>query len=456
LSSLGTAQQYAAPTHIGIPAQRLADNFLHVVLYLCILSSFFVFVQPAPYEYIAVVLGGAAILARVRFPRLIGVLLALLLIRDLCGALGLLGIIDLGWMRTQASPEVLLEDYQWGDSARMLATSWYLGLTAILFACIFSHDTMRRIATLRASYVAAGVVASLLGVAGYFTVFFSIIPGLDIFSLEDRAVAGFKDPNVLACFLIPPLTWLIQGFITDRIRLHNLIAAIIIFIGLVLAFSRAAWLSFILSTALAMWLLFVTQQSRRTRYRLLLLMAIGVVVVAAVLVAISSIDVVGKMLADRSRLQTYDLGSDNRARIFLWRDSLYEIFNHPFGMGPWGFAHYTGWDSHNSYLGTFLNNGWIGGSVYILLVVLTLYLGFRALCVRTPWQPFLIATYTPFIGLVFEAFVIDTDHWRHFYLLVGIIWGLAAATLNYTASRRREQFEEDSRFLNGPTVRALK
>jgi O-antigen ligase len=427
----------AAP-RVGIPAQHLADNFLHFVLYICILSSFFVFVQPAPYEYIAVVLGVAAILARVRFHRLIIVLLALLVIRDALGTLGLLHILDFGWMRTEGSPEVLLEDYQWNDAVRMLATSWYLGLTGILFACIFSHDTMRRIATLRASYVAAGVIASLLGAAGYFDVFFSLIPGLDVFSLENRAVAGFKDPNVLGCFLIPPLTWLIQGFITDRVRLHNIIASVIIFIGLVLAFSRAAWLSFVLSTALTMWLLFITQQNRRSRHRIFFLMAIGIVVVIAVLVAISSIDVVGTMLADRIRLQTYDLGSDNRARIFLWQDSLREIFNHPFGMGPWGFAHYTGWDSHNSYLGTFLNNGWIGGSVYILLIALTLYVGFKALLVRTPWQTFLIATYTPFIGLVFEAFVIDTDHWRHFYLLVGIIWGLTAATMNYTARQRRE------------------
>jgi len=434
-----TSFDTAAP-RVGVPAQRLADNFLHVVLYLCILSSFFVFVQPAPYEYIAVVLGGAAIVARVRFHRVIIMLLALLVIRDACGALGLLGIIDFGWLRTEGSPEVLLEDYQWGDAARMLATSWYLGLTAVLFACIFSDDVMRRLATLRASYVMAGVVASLLGAAGYFTVFFSLIPGLDIFSLENRAVAGFKDPNVLGCFLIPPLTWVIEGFITDRIRLLNLLASIVMFVGLVLAFSRAAWLSFVFSTALMMFLLFLTQNNRRTRYRLFFLVVIGAIVAVAVLMAISSIDVVGQMLADRTRLQTYDLGSDNRARIFLWQDSLREIFNHPLGMGPWGFAHYTGWDSHNSYLGTFLNNGWIGGSAYLLLIGLTLYLGFRTLFVRTPWQTFLIATYTTFVGLALEAFVIDTDHWRHFYLLVGIIWGLTAATIDYTARRRREQY----------------
>jgi hypothetical protein len=30
---------------------------------------------------------------------------------------------------------------------------------------------------------------------------------------------------------------------------------------------------------------------------------------------------------------------------------------------------------------------------------------------------------------VAEGFVIDTDHWRHFFLLLGLIWGLAAATI---------------------------
>jgi hypothetical protein len=27
-----------------------------------------------------------------------------------------------------------------------------------------------------------------------------------------------------------------------------------------------------------------------------------------------------------------------------------------------------------------------------------------------------------------EGFVIDSDHWRHFYLLLGMVWGLSAAT----------------------------
>lgn len=410
----------------------LADSFLHVVLYVCILSSFFVFVQPAPYEYLAVVLGFACILARVSFSRFILPLLILLFIRDAAGAIGLVRIYGSGYMRTSAPPAVLLEQsYSYVDSTRFLATSFYLGVTAVLFACMVSQDTERRIATLRSAYIMSGVVASLFGTLGYFDIYFNFIPGFDMFSLNDRAVAGFKDPNVLGCFLIPPLTWLIESFIVDRIRPRDLVAAIIIFVGLLLAFSRAAWGSFAFSTAFLVYLLYATRPDRRSRRRIMCFVVLGAVAALAIFMLLNSIDIVGQMFSDRARIQTYDYAADNHSRFLLQADSLREILLHPLGMGPWGFAHMTGWVSHNSYLGTFLNHGWIGGVAYLLLTVLTLGIGLKALRIRTPWQPFLIATYTPFVGLVLEAFVIDTDHWRHYYLLLGIIWGLAAATVKF-------------------------
>ena len=43
----------------------------------------------------------------------------------------------------------------------------------------------------------------------------------------------------------------------------------------------------------------------------------------------------------------------------------------------------------------------------------------------------LIVAFATFVGEVVEGMVIDTDHWRHFFLLLGMIWGLAAATRDY-------------------------
>jgi len=84
---------------------------------------------------------------------------------------------------------------------------------------------------------------------------------------------------------------------------------------------------------------------------------------------------------------------------------------------------------HNVYLQAFLVYGWAGAMAYLLLLVASLFVGFRASLMRTPWQPYLIAAFATFVGEVAEGFVIDTDHWRHFYLLLGMIWGLSAATM---------------------------
>jgi hypothetical protein len=44
--------------------------------------------------------------------------------------------------------------------------------------------------------------------------------------------------------------------------------------------------------------------------------------------------------------------------------------------------------------------------------------------------PYLIAAYAAFVGEAFEGFIVDTDHWRHFFLPLGLVWGLTAASLN--------------------------
>jgi len=414
-----------APAHS--LANALADAILHVVLYVTILSGFFVVIEPAPYEYLVAVLGFACVLARVRINRVMLPLLVLLLIRDAGGAVGLLKILDFGWMRLTGDPTVQTETFEHPDSIRFLAISFYLGLSGVMFACICAQDTMRRIATLRSAFITSAVLASLLGTMGYF----QLSPSFEIFTLAGRASGGFKGPNDFGAFTIPALLWLIEGFIVDKIRFHNAIASVVIFIGLLLSFSRGAWGSCLVSAAFLIYFLFVTQNDRRLRKRIIFFVVGGIVAAVAIFMLLTSIDGVNQMFAERSHLQDYDIGADNRSRFLLQRDSLLEIFNHPLGMGPWGFAHATNWVSHNTFLGTTLNHGWLGGAAYLTLIVLTLSVGFRAVWMRTPWQTFLIAAYVSFVAMVFEGIWGDTDHWRHFYILLGLIWGLVAANIQY-------------------------
>ncbi|MFZ0610467.1 MAG: hypothetical protein WAM75_22610 [Xanthobacteraceae bacterium] len=431
------------------PANALADRFLHVALYLTVVSSFFVVVEPAPYEYLAAVLGVACILARVSLNRIVLVPFLLLLIRDASGAIGLLNILDFGWIRLQGPPSPLVADFDYPDSIRFLGTSFYLGLSGVMIACIVSQDTSRRIATLRSAYIMAAIIASVYGALGYFATTYHLFPGLDFLNASDRAQGGFKGPNDLGAFLIPALLWLIQSFFVDKIRLRDVVAAIVIFTGLLLTFSRGAWGTLLFSTVLMTYFLFVTQTDARSRNRIIVLALAGLVVAVGVFGVLSTTDGFSRTFEERSQFQAYDINADNRSRLNLEEDSLREVFNHPLGMGPWGFAHATNWVSHETFLGTMLNHGWIGGCAYLTLIVLSLIVGFRSMWLRTRWQPFLIATYASFIAMVLEGIWGDTDHWRHFYVMLGLVWGLVAATHKATWTMHAKTASDRNALLSG-------
>ena len=69
---------------------------------------------------------------------------------------------------------------------------------------------------------------------------------------------------------------------------------------------------------------------------------------------------------------------------------------------------------------------WFGNSV-VIGVFVTVFTGFRYIFVRVPWQPLYLAIFAAFVGTVGESFIIDTDHWRHFWLMLGTMWGMFVA-----------------------------
>ena len=68
-----------------------------------------------------------------------------------------------------------------------------------------------------------------------------------------------------------------------------------------------------------------------------------------------------------------------------------------------------------------------GGLLYYVLVGATLYLGCRGLLRPSPYRRLMIPVIATFSMLVLESAIIDTDHWRHWFLLAGLIWGISAA-----------------------------
>ena len=88
--------------------------------------------------------------------------------------------------------------------------------------------------------------------------------------------------------------------------------------------------------------------------------------------------------------------------------------------------------------------------MYLTLVLTTLIRGLRYVFVETPWRSTYIAVYCAFVGAAAESVLIDSDHWRHYFLLLGVTWGLMIVSQPY---RRRLAPREAPALAGRPLLR---
>ncbi|MES1155695.1 MAG: O-antigen ligase family protein, partial [Pseudorhodoplanes sp.] len=305
--------------------------------------------------------------------------------------------------------------------------SIYMGLTSMVFACLFAQDPMRRLEITRTAYIISAVIASIIGIIGYF----DLLPGAwDNFTRYNRLKSTFKDPNLFGPFAILPLLFLISGALLNGLRLRHIVCGAIILVAVLLSFSRAAWAHFIFSSVLMVALMFIATPSARFRARIATATAIATTGVAVLVIGILSVGHIGAVFKERASLiQDYDAGDSGR--FTAQAESIPLLLDRPNGFGPYQFHNHYDQDPHDVYLNAFASYGWLGGISYAALVLATLCAGYMNVLKRTPWQQYLIMALATYTGVAFEGFVIDTDHWRSYYLVMGMVWGLVVATLNY-------------------------
>ena len=311
--------------------------------------------------------------------------------------------------------------------------SLYLCAASFVLAAFVARNPEAHTRLVMRAYIAAALVAALMGLVGYF----DLVPeARQLFTMHDRATGAFKDPNVYAPFLVPPMLVLAHEIVTRRLLgiVLPAIAMAIIGLALLLSFSRGAWVNLAVGGLVYAYLAFVTARTDRQRVKLLTLCTAGLLAAVALIAAALEIDAVAKLFDLRASLdQSYDHGPEGR--FGGQEKAMRLILEHPFGLGSLQFGGILHPEQpHNVYLSMALNAGWLGGLLYIVLVVLTLVLGLRSILRRQWPSRLLLAVYAAFVGLVVEGFVIDTDHWRHFYVVTGLMWGLM---LEPAAVRRR-------------------
>ncbi len=405
---------YAATAENSFPSVTAAPGVLalqRALVWLVGASGAIVFIEPSPYELMTLIATVIFFATGVRLRLVFMPLLLLLVLLNVGYSIGAIPFIETS------------------EVANWIATSWYMAFTVMFFAMVVADDTLARLDMLRRGLIVGAMIASLAALAGYF----NLVPGgHDLLTLYERARGTFKDPNVLGAFLILPALFVLQNVVSDPLgkSFRNTIALGIMALAILLAFSRAAWGGLIITSAFMLAMMVVTSPSPAQRSRIVVMAVAAIVLVVVLLAVLLSFDSISEMFQQRASFdQSYDEGRFGRfGRHILGAQMALDL---PFGIGPLQFHNYFPEDTHNSYLNAFMSGGWISGICYPALVFVTVITGFRYVFVRVPWQRAYLAIFSAFLGTVGESFIIDTDHWRHFWMMLGAMWGMFAAAERY-------------------------
>jgi hypothetical protein len=258
--------------------------------------------------------------------------------------------------------------------------------------------------------------------------------GLWLTSDLERVKGLFKDPNVFGPFLVPITMIVLDQQMRPRIlRLRtpvSLAVLAILILGILTAFSRAAWgnaaLAFVVTLGTAVLV-------RRGRTRALKTL-IGLVMVGSV--AFGVLGATGSLafLHERAKLQNYDTDR------FAAQHAGYELgWTHPVGVGPGQFQFHHNVETHSTYVRTLAEQGFGGVAAWIAILVITFILAVGN--TLRGWDTYGIgagALLGSWCGLILNSAVVDTLHWRHLWVVAALIWIGAISNRRAARAQRLE------------------
>ena len=318
------------------------------------------------------------------------------------------------------------QSHDTATSAIFTAISLYLYVASFVLAAFVARAPERHCNLILSGWTFAAVIAALAAIAGYF----QLIPGAaELFTKFDRASGPSKDPNVFGPFLVAPFLYTLHLVLTRSWRTapFALLAGAMLALAVLLSFSRGAWFNLIAALGIYGGLAFATARNQQQRNKIVGLVLAGAGLLAVVTLAAMQDDKLAGFFAERSSLtQSYDVGP--AGRFGGQEKAMRLLLEHPFGIGAGEFTSiYHTEEVHNVFLSMFLNAGWLGGLMYWMMVGLTVIAGCQHVMIKTEAQPLFLIAFAAFLATALEGVVIDSDHWRSFYVLMALVWGLASS-----------------------------
>ncbi|MDJ0447284.1 O-antigen ligase family protein [Methylocystis sp. JR02] len=392
----------AQKTGLVINYQRLVD----VAVFIFVACGAIAIIEPSPYDFASLVAMPLWFLGGFSINRSFLVFAFLIIAYTMMGFLALIPYWD--------SADSSLYQYQ----------SAYLVLTGLFYALFMGNETNRRVNLCLNAYIAGALIASIAGILGY-----SGIPGFGegVFLHAGRASGTFKDPNVLGSFLVLPIVTLAHRLIVGPTRSVILTGAmlLVVFLGMFLSFSRGSYGATVVAFVLMLASVFVASTDRKMKRRIAMAALGAVAMIGVVIAVVLSVPETREFFSQRTAAtQDYDEGSTGRFGNQL--RSIPMLLDRFMGFGPLRFRLIFDLEPHNSYVGAFANNGWIGGLLFFLLIGVTAFIGLRLMFTLSPAQRQAQAVVPAAIGLFLQGFQIDVDHWRFVFFMLGAVWGLEA------------------------------
>jgi O-antigen ligase len=296
---------------------------------------------------------------------------------------------------------------------RFFTITLYLAVFALWLA---SHlRTPERMRLAMRAYVAGAAAVAALAVLALLVAY----PGHTLLDGESARARGlFKDPNVFAPFLIPAVLLALEEAIRPRLlgwrRSTSVGVLAILVLGVVFAYSRAAWLNLAVAVTvmLAVWAL-RRGAGRAVAAVVVLVLAMSVVAAAAVVLSGST-----GFLAERARVQAYDT-----TRFGAQRGGVELAAEYPLGIGPGQFELVEPVSAHSTYVRALAEQGVLGLGILLALLGGTLVLALRnAAAGRDAHGVGSAVLLGAWCGLLANSMFVDTLHWRHLWLLAALIW----------------------------------
>jgi O-antigen ligase len=291
----------------------------------------------------------------------------------------------------------------------------------------------RGVRTIMSAYTTGGMLSAGFGLLAYFgflSRMSSSLPVIHTLQLDEtllyfgqRMRGFFKDPNVFGPYMVVIAAYALCQLQSLRNSMAQKIcwtaACLIASLSVLLSFSRAAWVNYVITLAIVAALNTLTShRQNRSRRSVITLLIVGAFVATAVGYALTSHQV-NEIAVDRSEKQSYD-----EDRFIKQVEALELGLTNPLGIGPGQSQLVLSYNPHSLPLGLFAENGVVGVLSVMAFVVGTLIRSFLlSLRATNQFQRSIFILVTAAIaGTLLNSLVIDPIHWRHFWFLLALGW----------------------------------